>query len=119
MPLVVVNEKRQLEPHTVALVACAAVLVFFGRVLPAVRGEQRRNACVVLQPDGDVDVGVLARDLAGIEVDGPPAEQPVIDAVRGQRLVDAAKRTQLPVNRRSRRSGALRPASRSLASVST
>jgi hypothetical protein len=88
---VVADKERELEPYAVALVAGAAVLVRFGCVPPAFRREQLDDAFVILEPDGDVDVVVFARDPAGVEVDGPAAEEPVLDSARCQRVVDAVK----------------------------
>jgi hypothetical protein len=88
---VVAHEERQLEANPVPLVAGAAVFVRFRRVPPAIRREQLRDGFVILEPYGDVDVVVFARDPAGVEVDGPAAEEPVLDSARCQRVVDAVK----------------------------
>ena len=42
---------------------------------------------MVVEPDGNVDVIVGASDRPRVEVDGPPAEQPVIDAAVRKELV--------------------------------
>jgi hypothetical protein len=42
---------------------------------------------VVFEPDGNVDVIVGASDRARVEVDCPPAEQPVIDTAARKELV--------------------------------
>lgn len=47
---------------------------------PPVFGEAGRDARNVIGPDREVEVVVVARDRAGMEVDGPPAEEPVLGA---------------------------------------
>jgi hypothetical protein len=42
---------------------------------------------VVIEPDGDIDVIVGTSDRSHMEVDCPPAEQPVIDTAAGEELV--------------------------------
>ena len=47
---------------------------------PTVTAQQRRDPVEIVKPDGKVEVAVWARDRAGIKVDGPATEQPVLDA---------------------------------------
>jgi hypothetical protein len=42
---------------------------------------------VVFEPNGNVDVIVGTSDRSRMEVDRPPAEQPVIDTATGKELV--------------------------------
>lgn len=65
------------------------------RVLPAAACEQFCDVVVILEPNGEVDVVVQARDLAYVEVDGLAAKEPVIDAAVGQRLNHACERREL------------------------
>jgi hypothetical protein len=50
----------------------------------------------VLEPDRDVDIVVAPRDRSCIEVDRPPAEQPVGDALRLEAAADPTERDELP-----------------------
>jgi len=46
---------------------------------PTVGTEQGRHTNVVFLPYRNVEIVVCPRDRASVEVDGPTAEQPVID----------------------------------------
>ena len=47
---------------------------------PAFAHEVRGDARNVVEPDGQVEVVVLACYRAGMEIDGPAAEEPVLGA---------------------------------------
>ena len=81
------NQKCQLEPNPVSLVARPTVFVRLRGVAPALGFEQPSDSVLVVEPDGDVDVIVDTSDRPGVEVDCPPAEQPVIDTAARKEFV--------------------------------
>jgi hypothetical protein len=91
--VLVASEKRNLESHAAALVAGVAVLALLRRVAPPVRRQQRGDAAVVVQPDGEIVV--RSRHRSRVEVDRPAAEQPVLDPVPLEQLVDPSQRSEL------------------------
>jgi hypothetical protein len=91
----VTDEERQLEPHALAFVARAAVLARLGSVSPALASEECRDPLLIREPHSDVNVVVRPRDRPGVEVNRPPAEEPVLDAVPRQQLVHAPERGEL------------------------
>jgi hypothetical protein len=48
-------------------------------MLPAFMSEEPSDSVVVVEPDGDIDVIVGTSDGSRMEVDCPPAEQPIVD----------------------------------------
>lgn len=44
-----------------------------------------------MRPDGEVDVGVLARDAADVEVDAPAAEEPALEAFAIEQRTELAQ----------------------------
>jgi hypothetical protein len=88
-------DERQLEAYPVALVPGPALLVRLGCVSPPVAAQQRRDAFVIRERHGDVDVVVLPRHCTRVEVDRPAAEEPVVDPLSRQELVDARERGEL------------------------
>ena len=61
---------------------------------------------MVVEPNGNVDVIVRASDRARVEVDRPPAEQPVIDTAARKELVRLGYgRKLIPMGRRHVRAG--------------
>src|SRR5262245_26595267 len=85
----------QLRADTVALVTGASLLVRLRRMEPPVAVEQRRDAAVVSFRDGYVDVVVRPRHGTHVEVDRPAAEQPVVDPLLPEELIDACQRREL------------------------
>ena len=57
--------------------------------------EKRSDPRQRVEPDRDVDVAVRSRDRAGVEVDRPAAEQPVLDPGPLEEGVDAGERGEL------------------------
>jgi hypothetical protein len=94
-PVFTGSQERQLQPERAAPIAPVAVLVALGRVAPPLCRQQRRNPVVVLQPHGEVEVVVGSRHQAGVEVDRPAAEQPVLDALAVEQLMNPSQRGQL------------------------
>jgi hypothetical protein len=48
--------------------------------VPPALGEQKcRDALVVFPPYRNVEIVVRSRDRAGVEIDGPTPEQPILD----------------------------------------
>jgi Pyridoxamine 5'-phosphate oxidase len=50
---------------------------------------------VVVKPHGEIEVGVQPRDRSDVEVDRRAAEQPVVDPLAVEQLVNPAQRTEL------------------------
>ena len=92
--VIAAHEVRELQPHGSLLIAGTAVFVFFSRVAPAVRFEQRRDPGKVVEPDRHVEIVVSSRDRAGIEVDRPSAEQPVVDALLAEEVSHPRERNE-------------------------
>jgi hypothetical protein len=88
-------EERQLEPQATAFVPCVAVLVLLGCVAPAVGRQQRGNPTVVVQLHRDVEVIVRSRDQARVKIDRPTAEQPVVDPLAVEQLMNPGQRSEL------------------------
>jgi hypothetical protein len=49
----------------------------------------------VCVPDGDVNVGVIPRPSADVEINRPAAEEPVVDALRSEERLQPADGVQL------------------------
>jgi hypothetical protein len=89
--------KGELEPHSVPFVARVAVLSLFRRVPPALRREQFGDPLAIPSPHGQVEVVVRSAHPAGVKVDRPSTEQPVVDPVRLQQLAHRAEGPELRV----------------------
>jgi hypothetical protein len=81
---VVSGEEGQLEPSAAAFVAGVPVLAWLGTMHPVRSRQEGVDLLQVLVPDGDVDVAVGAGYPAGIQVDSPAAEHPVVQVVLNQ-----------------------------------
>ena len=64
-------------------------------MLPAVRLEKAGDPWKVLKPDRYVDVVVGPSDRAGVEIDRPATEQPVVDTRLLEQFIDPSKRLEL------------------------
>ena len=62
---------------------------------PAGGGEELANAFTVVRPDCEVEIVVRARHFAGVEIHCPTAEEPVLDAVLSEQLVEVRQRAEL------------------------
>ncbi|HEY3106243.1 MAG TPA: hypothetical protein VGJ49_05550 [Gaiellaceae bacterium] len=63
------------------------ILAVLWRVRPAISLERARHAAQILGPDRDVQVVVGTGDVSRVEIDGPAAEQPVLEAFLLEELV--------------------------------
>jgi hypothetical protein len=81
LPVFTAGEERQLKSNGAALVTGVPVLARFGRVSPPIRRQQSCNLVVVFHPYSEVDVVVRSRYRARVKVDCPATEQPVLDSV--------------------------------------
>jgi hypothetical protein len=57
-------------------------------VAPASGGEKHANPLSVVGPDCEVEIVVRARHFADVEIHRPTAEQPVLDAVFSEQLIE-------------------------------
>ena len=94
-PGVITREIGQLESDTSALVPDASVLVPGWGVPPTLGFEQRPDRLGLVEPDGEIDVVVLARDGSDVEVDPPPAEEPVLESGSIEDVANLGQRRQL------------------------
>jgi hypothetical protein len=97
LSVLVAVEESELEPHPTALVPRIAVLSRLGGVSPAIAREQACDSAVIARPDSQIEVVVSATRAADVEVDGPPAEQPVLERVPIEQLADRAECGELGV----------------------
>jgi hypothetical protein len=95
LSLFVTGEERQLEPHASAFVAGIAVLALVGRVRPPVCRQQSGYSVVILEPHAEIQVVVRSRHCSGVEVNGPAAEEPVLDPLLAEQLVNPSERNEL------------------------
>jgi hypothetical protein len=92
----VTDEIRELEPHRPAFVAGASVLVVVRRVTPALGLKERHDPRKIVQPHGEVEIVVRSCDQPRVEVNGPAAEQPVLESRLLQSVAHLRQRRQLP-----------------------
>ena len=95
VPVLAPGDERKLQPQPAAFVHGVAVLLRVGRMHPVVRTQQRGYPVGVLHPRCEVEIIVLARDRAGVKIHGPAAEQPVVDPILLEQLVDPAQGCEL------------------------
>jgi hypothetical protein len=74
------DNERQLEEHSVTAVAGAHDLAGLRLVRPTTGNQEAVDRGTGGQQDGQVDVMVLTGDPAAPQVDGPTAEEPMVEA---------------------------------------
>jgi hypothetical protein len=62
---------------------------------PALSAKQCSDAVVICDRHRDVDIVVRPCHGAGVEIHRPAAEEPVVDALLREQLVDARERSEL------------------------
>jgi hypothetical protein len=88
LSIFVTGEKCDFKTNAPALVARIPIFARLGAVLPRDGVEKCGQAEAILNPDGNVDIGVRTRDSTDVEIDGPPTEEPVGQIVLGEQLVE-------------------------------
>jgi len=101
-------KKCNLEPDFIAFVTGVAVLTGVRSMHPGALVKKRGQSRAVVRPNRDVNVVVLACYAAGMEIDGPAAEEPVGHAMVPEQLVEFRKdgKVRRNVGGRARREAA-------------
>ena len=101
LPVGVGGHEGELDLRHAPLVTGADDFIWYGRMAPSGGLERRTDRVVVGAPGRDVDVVVLPRHATDPEVNGPPAEEPVVDPLLVERSAEARDRCELLLSPRS------------------
>src|SRR3954466_1847696 len=93
------DHEGELHQDAVQCVAGSENIVLHRRVLPAGGGQRGVDGLVIVPPDDEVDVVMIARHTPHTEVDRPPAEQPMRDPLLLEDGAQAADRGELTPRR--------------------
>jgi hypothetical protein len=91
----IASNERHLETNTVALVASISILVGVRTMNPPVLAQESIQTAAIIRPYDKVEIAVVSRNAADMEVDGPAAEQPIGDLCRAKTIVEIRQCRQL------------------------
>jgi hypothetical protein len=77
-PGLVAREECEFQPDVAVLVTGLAILSRLGGVHPSLLLQQHPDAIEVCLPHGDINVRVIPRHSADVEINRPAAEEPVV-----------------------------------------
>jgi hypothetical protein len=91
----VASEEGELEVDDASPVPGIAVLTCLRRLAPSFGEEEGGDSLMAPFTDREIEIVMLPSDRARVEVDGPPAEQPLVEPFPAEQSVQPGQRLQL------------------------